>query len=556
MRKFLFASTITLLLLAISLNSSIFVYSSPVAHMMRLPLQKVALDAPLATPQIGNLITSNAAVPGGVPFCKSGGGTIICLSPAFLKKAYDFPAKLDGTGSTIVLIDAFGDPYIQNDLNLFSSTFGIPTTTVTVLCPPSFTGALTDQCAPLSDFTNPTPGSRADLCGAGGWGTESVLDVTMAHGLAPGAKIILVEAASCFDDDLNAAEAAVVSQPSLKGSIMSQSFGEPDDQVDPAIRAQADATYALARANGWTVMASSGDWGANTDIIDLGTTELTPSWPSTNPNNLAIGGTQGNPDGGQYHFGFGVTPKIDTCAAGATCNIGLVIINGGANGCTTTPRPGPATSCVPTGYGAEGAWNEFIPRGTIGLVTGGGISSYYARPAYQAGLPNTFKTLLGSSVSAAGFRLVPDVAFNSVTNGGVLSPFFTGSGLTSPLADGTAVCSGNSSPNCPVWYVFGGTSASSPAWAAIIALANQANGKPVGFISPAIYNLGMGNNQGNQQGNPFHDIRVGNNSVTAGLFGIDGFKAGPGYDLTTGWGTPDVAVFIPSLISELNQNQQ
>jgi subtilase family serine protease len=276
MRKFLVATVMLLVLLAISLNTSSLVYSAPVAHMVRLPLQKVPLDSPLATPQIGNLLTSNV-VPGGVPFCKSGGGTIICLSPPFLKSAYDFPAVLDGTGSTIVLIDAFGDPYIQNDLNLFSTTFGLPSTAVTVLCPPTFTGAASDHCPPLSDFTSPTPGSRADLCGAGGWGTESVLDVTMAHGLAPGAKIVLVEAASCFDDDLNAAELAVVSQPSLKGSIMSQSFGEPDDQVDPTIRAQADAIYALARTNGWTVMASSGDWGANTDIIGVGTTELTPS---------------------------------------------------------------------------------------------------------------------------------------------------------------------------------------------------------------------------------------------------------------------------------------
>jgi len=46
---------------------------------------------------------------------------------------------------------------------------------------------------------------------------------------------------------------------------------------------------------------------------------------------------------------------------------------------------------------------------------------------------------------------------------------------------------------------------------------------------------------------PLHDITTGENSDTAGLFGVDGFKASVGYDLTTGWGTPNVAQFIQDL---------
>ncbi|HXZ89690.1 MAG TPA: pentapeptide repeat-containing protein [Candidatus Dormibacteraeota bacterium] len=232
------------------------------------------------------------------------------------------------------------------------------------------------------------------------------------------------------------------------------------------------------------------------------------------------GGTQGYPFGGQYGFppGHGNT---FSCAAGATCNTGLVIINGGPNGCGRATRPGEPSSCFPTGYGGEGAWNEWNWRSSPSS-TGGGISTLYARPSYQSALPNSFTTLLGNTVSASGFRLVPDISFNSAVSGGVLAWLgFLG----------------------PEWAVFGGTSASSPALAAEIALMNQVNGGPVGFITPAIYTLA----QSSLYSRAFHDIVQGNNSATAGS-PYDGYTAGTAYDLTTGWGTPDVASFIPGVL--------
>src|SRR5207245_9426549 len=84
--------------------------------------------------------------------------------------------------------------------------------------------------------------------------------------------------------------------------------------TQPTIKATAHPIYELAKERQWTVIASSGDDGANTNTRFLGTTELTPSWPSTNPLNLAVGGTQGQPYGGQ----FGLFPgpgKTLTCAS-------------------------------------------------------------------------------------------------------------------------------------------------------------------------------------------------------------------------------------------------
>jgi subtilase family serine protease len=461
---------------------------------------------------------------GGLPFCKSGGlGSILCYTPSFLKSAYNVPNNLDGTGQTIVIVDAFGSPTAQSDLNHYDSVFGLPATSITILCGPTWTGSASDTC-PAFDPSLPID----QACGAVGWWEETTLDLQMSHGIAPGANVVLVVSNDCQDTSFNAAERAVVNQPKYNGAIMSQSFGEPDDlvgclnfpctMIDHSIRNTSDKIYNLARRNGWTVIASSGDDGANEALSAVGTTELTPSWPATNPLNLAAGGTQGQPYGGDY----GVPPGpggTNSCPANTNCNTGLVVINGGATGCTTAPRPGVPTSCVPVGYGGEAAWNEFNVFG-IRTATGGGVSPHYPLPSYQSGLPSTFTTQLGATVAANG-RLTPDVSFNSAIDGGFLAFIgFLGR-----------------------YGVFGGTSAASPAWAGIIALLNQAHGSPVGFVTTAIYQLAASSNYNSA----FHDITLGNNSDTAGQFNVDGFNAGTGYDLTTGWGSPNVTNFIANI---------
>jgi subtilase family serine protease len=473
------------------------------------------------------LLSSPPQFVGGVPFCKSGSlGSILCYDAALLKSAYDFPTGLDGTGQTIVVVDAYGSPTIQSDLDKFDSTFGIPATTVTILCGPTWTGSKTDTCPPFASVT------RHDaLCGGiggiAGWAEETTLDVTIAHALAPGAHIVLVVANNCFDNQLSAAESAVVQQANYAGSIMTQSFGEADSLVgchnlactsrEMGTFNQANNAFSLATQNHWTILASSGDDGANEALSQTGgaVVALTPSWPASSPLVLAVGGTEGNPYGGQY----GAPPGkggTNTCPASIQCNTGLELINGGTNGCTTSPRPGFPSSCVPVGYGGEQVWNEFSVFG-IRTSSGGGVSTLYALPSYQSSLPSSWTTLFGNTVVSSG-RLNPDVSLNSAIQGGWLCYLgFLGR-----------------------WAVFGGTSASSPAFAAIIALVNQDHGSPAGFINPAIYALAESPNYGSA----FHDITLGENSDTAGAFGVDGFSAAPGYDLTTGWGTPDVANFV------------
>src|SRR2546426_12221539 len=96
-----------------------------------------------------SLLGPATTVPKGIPLCKSASlGNIVCYPPSFIKKAYEFPstATLDGTGQTIVIVDAFGSPTIVNDLALFDARFGIP-------APPSFTIFCGNSPTPLDTST-------------------------------------------------------------------------------------------------------------------------------------------------------------------------------------------------------------------------------------------------------------------------------------------------------------------------------------------------------------------------------------------------------------------
>jgi subtilase family serine protease len=89
----------------------------------------------------------------------------------------------------------------------------------------------------------------------------------------------------------------------------------------------------------------------------------------------------------------------------------------------------------------------------------------------------------------------------------------------------------------------GGTSASAPAWAALIALADQYAGRPLGFVNPAIYQIAGGP----AYHAAFHDVTTGNNTVRFPPRTITGYQAGPGWDPVTGWGSPDAQVLVPLL---------
>jgi uncharacterized repeat protein (TIGR01451 family) len=186
--------------------------------------------------------------------------------------------------------------------------------------------------------------------------------------------------------------------------------------------------------------------------------------------------------------------------------------DGGAySGTVSTPTDNPNVTVVGgtmlTTTGPGGAWSSETVwnRGGTGqsVATGGGTSTVYPIPSWQK--PVNMTSNRGSTTK----RNLPDVA---------------------AVAEDTWVTYDNGSSE-----TVGGTSVSSPLWAAFTALVNQqASGfgiGPVGFLNPALYRLGLSSGYTTN----FHDITVGNNTngTSPGQF-----FAAPGYDLCTGWGSP------------------
>jgi subtilase family serine protease len=92
-------------------------------------------------------------------------------------------------------------------------------------------------------------------------------------------------------------------------------------------------------------------------------------------------------------------------------------------------------------------------------------------------------------------------------------------------------------------YPAQGTSAATPLWAAVIALADQDAGHHLGFVNPAIYAIA----RSPAYHRAFHDVVTGDNSVfwPTGLF--VGYRAGSGWDPVTGWGSPNAQTLVPLL---------
>src|SRR5262245_25391441 len=151
----------------------------------------------------------DTTLPNGLPLCKSASlGNIVCYTPRFIKKAYNYPstAALDGSGQTIVIVDAFGSPTITADLALFDAVFGIP-------APPSFTIFCGNAPNPYDTSQCPTVNIASNVNrkhGEFGWTIETSLDVEYAHAMAPGAAIVLVVAATSSGNAINSAETAAI----------------------------------------------------------------------------------------------------------------------------------------------------------------------------------------------------------------------------------------------------------------------------------------------------------------------------------------------------------
>lgn len=176
-------------------------------------------------------------------------------------------------------------------------------------------------------------------------------------------------------------------------------------------------------------------------------------------------------------------------------------------GGTTLTTTGPGGS-----YVSETVWNWGLDQGSY-VGSSGGVSTTYSIPPYQQGIN------MGANQGSTTMRNVPDVAL-------------TGDNVYVVYGNGTS-------------SAFGGTSCAAPLWAGFMALVNQqaamSGNPPLGFINPAIYAIGKSNPN---YASIFHDVTTGNNFSSSSP---NKFSAVTGYDLCTGWGSPNGTNLINAL---------
>jgi subtilase family serine protease len=290
-----------------------------------------------------------------------------CYTPSDIDAAYGVDALhaegTTGAGETIVIVDSYGSPTAQADLDRFSDTFGLPRTTIQFIYPDG---------KPV--YNNSVNGS------APGWAFETSLDLQWSHAIAPDAHIVLVEALPAETEGVQGfpgifkGEQMAIKQ--FPGAVMSQSFAVTEQSFHGAASTQValmDKVYKQAMANHVTVFGSSGDSGtANGDKQGRVYAFPTVNWPSSDPLVTSAGGTW-------LQYGWTWHPSSPTDP-----------------GFLTTP-----------GSRTEAVWNEPF----IQAAGGGGRSVLFSTPSFQSSI---------SSSLLQGARGLPDVSWNAAVDGGVL----------------------------------------------------------------------------------------------------------------------------------------
>ncbi|MBV8070025.1 MAG: S8/S53 family peptidase [Acidobacteriaceae bacterium] len=345
------------------------------------------------------------------------------FAPPQVAKLYNFPTNT-GAGQTIALIE-LGGGYRNSDLKAYWQQIGVPQVAVSAV---SVDGA-----------RNLPVGSPDSADG------EVVLDIEVAGGVAPGARIAVYFAGNTDQGFLDAIRAAVYDSV-RKPSVISISWGAPESAWTPQAMNAFNAIFHDAALLGISVCAASGDNGSSDGEQD-GLNHA--DFPASSPWVLGCGGTR-------------------LTGSGAVIE-------------------------------SETVWND----GADGGATGGGVSSHFSKPAYQAHIEVPAPAQTANTTG----RGVPDV-----------------SGVADPETGYLTLVDGQTG-------VVGGTSAVAPLWAGLIALLNEALGRNVGWIHPHLYGT-------LSQRGALRDITSGSNGA---------YKAAPGWDPCTGLGSPNGQAILNGL---------
>jgi pseudomonalisin len=312
---------------------------------------------------------------------------------------------------------------------------------------------------------------------------EADLDVEWSGAVAPSATIkFVISKSTTSTDGVDLSAQYIVNNNVAK--IMSTSFGQCESSMGTSENTFYNNLWSQAASQGITPFVSSGDSGAagcNGGSDTTGSGAAVSGLAST-PFNVAVGGTQFNDTANPAAYWSATNNATDHSSA---------------------------LSYIP-----EIAWNESgnVSGGSGLWASSGGQSTVYAKPSWQVcvGVPST------------NARFVPDVA------------------LTAAGHDGYLVIQGHTSTVTGLGAV-GGTSASSPSFASVMALVNQKTAQSWGNANTKFYSLANAQYTGAPgAATIFHDTTSGNNSVP----GVTGFNCGTGYDAVTGVGSVDVSSLV------------
>jgi hypothetical protein len=472
----------------------------------------------------------------------SGNSPCYAVGPADFAKIYNVPATIGGNpagmGQTIAIVN---DSNISlADVAAFRSFFGLSANPPNVI------------------LNGPDPGLLYIASADENDETEADLDVEWSGAIAPNATIDLVvtEAPVTLGAQGIDLSALYIVENNL-APVLSESFG--DCEPNPGGDTFYISLWEQAAAEGITAMVSTGDTGAaacdalSTSTENAASGGLTVSGIAATPFNVAVGGTDFD-DASNPTTYWNASNTNNTTLESAKSYIPETTWNG------TCARNATASTLATVCATVDSQGGDLMGAG------GGGPSAVTAKPSWQT----------GTGVPADGKRDLPDVSL------------FASVGITSNGADESnnfyVICEADAvstaSESCSTsgtseFIPIGGTSASSPAFAAIMALINQQTGQRQGNANYVLYKLaamsGFSCNsstlttaQLTSNTCVFYDTTKGNNSVacaghstncsnqTAGAtqFGVlvepsslttPAWTTTTGYDLATGLGSVNVA---------------
>jgi len=349
---------------------------------------------------------------------------------------------------------------------------------------------------------------------------EAYLDVELSGAVAPKATVNLyIAEGSSLQDPLELAALRAVEDN--QASVLSISFGECEVYLGNAGNEFWSDLWEQAAAQGQTVFVSAGDTGS---VCSSKADTISVSGLASTPWNVAVGGTD-------FYYS-------DYATGGASATSLWNQTNDANLGSLIAPLPEQpwddsyGLDVIADGYtrnefyaGGGGASSCSTKDATTGVCTSG-----YAKPRWQT----------GTGVPADGVRDLPDVSLFA-SNGVNLSAY--------AICAYEGDCAAGAGDQVE-YALAGGTSASSPAMAGIMALVNQKYGRQ-GQANYTLYPLAQ------QKPVAFHDITVGTNSFPCivggsetcvtewnGILGTAQYPAGVGYDQASGLGSVDANALV------------